>query len=126
MKNEPNENDLQNSTKFYSEEGFFEKIKKYAKSLGKDVVEKCVLLYIALTSSKTPLKYKSIIVGALGYFISPIDLIPDAIPIAGFADDIAAITSVITLLCKEGFIHEEDRAKAKQTTKNWFDSDTQS
>ena len=46
-----------------------------------------------------PVKHKAYIIGALGYFILPIDLIPDGIlPVIGFTDDIAVMTLVISMI----------------------------
>ncbi len=39
-----------------------------------------------------------ILVGALGYFICPADVIPDAIPAIGFVDDAAALAAVFRIL----------------------------
>jgi len=44
----------------------------------------------------------AIVVGALLYVISPIDIIPDAIPVIGFIDDAAIITAAITQIKKIG------------------------
>ena len=41
---------------------------------------------------------KTLIIGALGYFIFPLDLVPDFIPIAGFADDATALVAVIKMV----------------------------
>lgn len=41
------------------------------------------------------MKDKAIIIGALGYLISPLDVIPDAIPIAGLGDDVAVLLYVL-------------------------------
>lgn len=43
----------------------------------------------------------AVIVGALLYIVSPLDLIPDAIPVIGFIDDAAIITATILKLNKE-------------------------
>ncbi len=40
-------------------------------------------------------KDKAMIIGALGYLISPLDVIPDAIPIAGLSDDLAVLIFVL-------------------------------
>ena len=48
---------------------------------------------------KRQVKHKAYIIGALGYFILPIDLIPDGIlPVIGFTDDIAVMTLVISMI----------------------------
>ena len=44
---------------------------------------------------------KSIVVGALIYFISPIDAIPDFVPLFGYLDDLGVITAVIAFMGKE-------------------------
>ncbi len=43
----------------------------------------------------------AVIVGALLYIVSPLDLIPDAVPVIGFIDDAAIITATILKLNKE-------------------------
>jgi hypothetical protein len=55
----------------FSERGFREKLKTYAKSAGKEVVEKALLLYYAAQEEKAPKWAKATIAGALGYFIVP-------------------------------------------------------
>ena len=44
----------------------------------------------ALQNPDTPIVMKAKIMGAIAYIVSPVDLIPDAIPILGFTDDLAA------------------------------------
>ena len=44
---------------------------------------------------------KSIVVGALIYFISPIDAIPDLSPLVGYLDDLGVITAVLKFLGSE-------------------------
>ena len=75
----------------YSETKLWNKLRKFAGKLGKDVVYQILVLYYVMKSPDVPLKTKSIVIGALGYLILPIDLIPDVIPVLGFTDDAAAI-----------------------------------
>ena len=46
-----------------------------------------LILFYALP--KVSLADKAIIIGSLGYLISPLDIIPDCIPVVGYMDDIA-------------------------------------
>jgi uncharacterized membrane protein YkvA (DUF1232 family) len=55
---------------------------------GREVIEKALWLYYAAQQPNTPLWAKTAIYGALGYFISPIDAIPDITPVIGYADDL--------------------------------------
>jgi uncharacterized membrane protein YkvA (DUF1232 family) len=55
----------------------------------------CKKLIAAIRSPKTSLKKKAIAVGALIYFISPIDLIPDHIPVVGYLDDLAVLSLAV-------------------------------
>ncbi len=67
----------------YSEQSFLDKVQKYALSAGIKVIYAGLLLYFALRESKTPSWAKGVIISALGYFISPLDAIPDMMPVAG-------------------------------------------
>ena len=50
-----------------------------------------LLLYYTLKSSHVSNTEKAIICGALGYFILPIDIIPDYIPFIGYTDDLTVM-----------------------------------
>lgn len=82
-------------SKEYSERSFWEKIAHHAKAAGEEVVIKVLELFYALQSPDTPVWAKGIIVAALGYFISPVDAIPDVVPFAGFADDLGVVTAAL-------------------------------
>ena len=64
---------------------------------------------------------KAIIIGALGYMISPIDVIPDAIPIAGLTDDLAVLLYVLKRVWTG--IDPEIIAQAKEKLSKWFDEE---
>ena len=79
----------------FTTSGFIEKISRIAKRAGAKLVYAALILYYTLQSDKISVKDKAIIVGALGYLISPLDVIPDAIPIAGLGDDLAVLVYVL-------------------------------
>ena len=107
------------SNKFTNGE-FLEKIAKIAKRAGAKLVYIALVLYYTLQSDKVSIKDKAIIVGALGYLVSPLDVIPDAIPIVALGDDLAVLLYVIG---KIGDVSEEIKEKAKSKLTKWFDED---
>ena len=89
--------DTKKYEKDYSESKLWDKIKKCAKKVGKETVINVLILYYAMALGKaTPAQIVTII-GALGYFICPIDAIPDFLP-AGYSDDIAVLLATIKAL----------------------------
>src|SRR3712207_4192487 len=78
-----------------------------------------LLLYYTLENDKVSVKDKAIIIGALGYLISPLDMMPDAIPIAGLGDDLAVLIYVLHKVWGE--VSDEVKDKARQKLATWFD-----
>jgi len=108
------------SNKFTNSE-FVEKISRIAKRAGAKLVYASLILYYTLQSDKIPVKDKAIIIGALGYLISPLDVVPDAIPIAGLGDDLAVLIYVLNKVW--GDVSDEIKDKAKSKLDKWFDED---
>lgn len=79
----------------FSDEGFKSKMKRIGKKMGGKLLYNVYVLYYVLKSRDVPVRIKAEIIGALGYVIVPLDLIPDFIPVVGFADDLAAITFAV-------------------------------
>ena len=102
----------------YDEKAFWTKLSKFGKKAGIKVVYAALLLYYVLKSPETSGKDRAKILGALGYFLLPIDLIPDVIPIAGFTDDLAALTWGIICVIKS--ITPEVKAQAAAKLHEWF------
>ena len=105
----------------FSKRDFAEKIGRIAKRAGAKLVYAALILYYTLQSDKVSKKDKAIIIGALGYMISPIDAIPDAIPIAGLTDDLAVLLYVLKKVWSD--IDPEIQAKARKRLSKWFDED---
>lgn len=95
----------------YSESGLWDKIRKNIAKIGVKVIYQALLLYYVAQSPNCPSKIKAGIIGALGYLISPIDLIPDIMPGIGYADDAAAIATAVALA--QIYITDEIKAQAK-------------
>jgi len=115
-----NENN-QNYNKYsshYSEKGLWKKIANHYKNAGKKLIQIAIMLYYSLRDKDTPKWAKNIMLGALGYFILPVDIIPDFVPIVGFADDVAMITVALASVAMH--IKEEHKNKAKEILLNIF------
>ena len=59
-----------------------------------------VALYYFLIDPKADLGLRGKAALAILYFISPLDLIPDAIPLAGFVDDAMVIAAAVSMLAR--------------------------
>ena len=106
----------------FSERGFRDKLKAYAKSAGKEVVEKALLLYYAAQEEKAPKWAKATIAGALGYFIVPLDAIADFTPAVGYADDLGVL--VLAIAAVAAYVNEDVRAKTATRMQAWFGDTT--
>lgn len=102
----------------FSELNLFEKIARFAQVAGIKTVYGALVLYYTLLEKATPKLAKSIIVGALGYFILPTDFIPDFIPIVGFSDDLTALMAVLVAVSL--YVTQEIKFKAKDRLHVWF------
>lgn len=52
-------------------------------------------LISALENPTTPNHMKALIIGAIGYIIFPLDLIPDITPLVGYTDDLASVAGIV-------------------------------
>jgi uncharacterized membrane protein YkvA (DUF1232 family) len=105
----------------FSQTEFAEKIARIAKRAGAKLVYAALILYYTLQSDKVSKADKAIIIGALGYMISPLDVIPDAIPIAGLTDDLAVLLYVLKKVWTGIDPEIVEQAKSKLT--RWFDEE---
>ena len=112
--------DIEKYNSHYSERGLWSKIKSVAKKAGSKTIYMVLLLHYVLKSPDVSIKEKAKIYGALGYFILPIDLIPDAIPFVGYSDDITALASILHSVWKN--VTPEIKQQAQQKLKDWFDN----
>jgi len=75
---------------------FWDKLKRVAGKL--PFVDDLVAAYYCSMDVQTPLKVRATLLGALAYFILPIDVVPDFIAGFGYGDDAAVLAAAITLV----------------------------
>lgn len=105
----------------FSPSDFVDKVARIAKRAGAKLVYAALILYYTLQSDKVSTTDKALIVGALGYMISPLDVVPDAIPIVGLTDDLAVLVYVLKKVW--GNVEQDIKDKAKARLSKWFDED---
>ena len=112
----------QGYTTAYSETRFWQKLTRYARDAGKEVVEKALWLFYAAQSPATPRWAKTAIYGALGYFIFPLDAIPDFAPLVGYTDDLGVLAAALATVSM--YVTEDIKERSRQTVEKWFGTDT--
>jgi uncharacterized membrane protein YkvA (DUF1232 family) len=104
--------------KNYSEQKLWHKIKRVAKKAGTSVIYAVLLLFYVLQKPEVPKKVKTVIIGALGYFILPLDLIPDIAVGLGYTDDLGVLVSA--LVTASMYVDEDVKEDAKAKLESWF------
>ena len=89
-----------------------QKLINHATTAGREVVEIALKLFYASQSTETPKWAKTIIYGALGYFINPVDAIPDLTPAVGYVDDLGVLVAALAIVAIH--ITPDIAEKAKQ------------
>lgn len=102
----------------YSDSGFWDKVITQAKTAGKEIIEKALWLFYAAQNPQTPKWAKTVIYSALGYFIFPLDAIPDITPVVGYADDLGVLAAAVATVGM--YITEDVKALAAKKMKDWF------
>jgi len=87
---------------------FWDKFKRVARRI--PFAEDLLAAYYCAMDARTPLRVRTMLLGALVYFIMPIDAIPDIIAGLGFTDDAAVLAAVIALVSQH--IQPRHRAAA--------------
>lgn len=95
----------------YGEKPFWDKVRNHARQAGSGLIEMALQLYYAARDEKTPAWARATIYGALGYFIAPVDAVPDIIPGMGFVDDLGVLTAAVAAVAMA--INEEHRSRAR-------------
>lgn len=91
--------------------GWIEQVKSWAAALKRDVLA----LWLAARDPRVPWFAKAVAAGVAAYALSPIDLIPDVIPVLGYLDDLVivplGIMLAIRLIPRDLMAEFRDRAR---------------
>lgn len=109
--------DLSKYRKFFSENAFWSKLGKAAGRMGCKLTYYALVLFYTMLDPATPRQAKLVILGALGYLVLPVDLIPDFIP-GGHVDDLGVITAALWQIIKS--VTPQVKAKAAGKLASWF------
>jgi uncharacterized membrane protein YkvA (DUF1232 family) len=90
---------------------FFPKLARVLARL--PLAEELVAAYYAAFDRATPLKAKGILIGALAYFVLPIDAVPDFVLGLGFTDDMAVLLTAFNVV--RSHVTEDHRKRARET-----------
>jgi len=103
------------------ENRLWKKLNRFARTAGAKLVYATLLMYYAFRRKDTPAWAKTAILGAITYFLSPIDFIPDLTPLLGFTDDFAVmLTGLITV---GTYVDNKVRSQARLKMDQWFGTD---
>jgi len=99
---------LRDEAKFGSD--FMARLKRVAKRI--PFAEDLLAAWFCARDPATPRRVRLTLLAALGYFVLPIDAIPDIMPLIGFTDDAAVIAAAIAAVA--GSITPEHRERARK------------
>ena len=102
----------------YSESKLWNKISSVAHKAGAKVVYAVLLLYYVATGKDVSWADKAKIYGVLGYFILPLDVVPDLAPLVGYTDDLTALLWVLHTVWSN--VTPEVKSKARARLSKWF------
>lgn len=109
---------LEKFRKNFSEITLWNTLKRFAKNIGVKTTYMVLLLWYAYQRKDTPSWAKRIVIGALGYFVTLFDAIPDLTPFVGLTDDIGILSFGLVTIAS--YINEEVRGNAREKLNTWF------
>ncbi len=103
----------------YSDSGLMSKVKNAVKSAGLSVVYQALQLFYIAKNPNVPMHIRAAVVAPLGYFISPVDFIPDIVPVTGYIDDATVLRSALGAMA-QWYATDDIKQQAKDTLRQLF------
>lgn len=108
----------------YSDSRFWQKLKTHGRKAGSEIVHLALKLYYAARDPKTPKWARLRIYAALGYFVLPLDALPDFVPLAGYSDDLTLLALAVATVAF--YISDDVKGRAEEKMKTWFGENSES
>lgn len=106
------------STDRMSDTDFWSKVGRIFRKAGRKVIEPALLLYYSAQRPETPAWAKTVVVSALLYLVSPVDAVPDALPVVGFSDDLGVLLAAVGTIA--AYIDDDVRGRVRRKLDDWF------
>lgn len=107
------------TTTFLNNSVLRDRIREWAKKVGRASTRPVLLLYFVMKSKDTPWSDKALVMSAISYLVLPIDILDaEHLPIIGWIDEIASISVVYKKVSKH--ITPEIEAKVDTILDKWF------
>ena len=92
--------------------------RKVLTKAGRVIAKPSLEAFEMILDTSTPYQARVSLLAALTYLIMPIDLVPDLIPVAGFSDDLVALTAILSIWSHH--LSPQIRARAKRKLDKWL------
>ncbi len=93
-------------------------LKKVILRAGRIIAKPALEAFEMILAPSTPPQARASLLAALTYLIMPLDLMPDFVPVAGFSDDLVALTAVISLW--SNYMTPQIKQRALTKLDKWF------
>jgi len=102
----------------HDDRAFWTKVARFAFTAGRELVLTALTLWECVHDRRTPEWARATIVAALGYFVLPLDTIPDLVPAVGFTDDMGILLAALATVA--AYVRPQHRAAARARLRFWF------
>jgi uncharacterized membrane protein YkvA (DUF1232 family) len=93
-------------------------LRRMLRRAGRAIAQPALECLELLLDGSTPPQVRLTMLAALTYLLLPLDLIPDFLPVAGFSDDLVALTALLGLTGRH--LTPDIRARARRKLDRWF------
>jgi uncharacterized membrane protein YkvA (DUF1232 family) len=92
------------------EQNFWPKLRRIAGKI--PFLDELLAAYYCAIDPASPMRVKAVLMGALAYFVLPIDAVPDFLALFGFADDAAVVYAAVKTVAKHVTPAHREKARA--------------